>query len=193
MSILKIEDYKAYYELYFKVFDRFAIGEYAEFSYGVDKPNPTASSLESIIAYANYILTNYNKNDRILNAGSGASSWMLRNLFNNVIDIEPNKKYAEFISLVCGYDRLAFISNWADIRFNDHCYYDYGSIERLPYLGCAIENVSKSIFCDDTDCRDECMPYRKHVIALCEAMGFKWFDCEGSKDEHGRSGIIIEK
>lgn len=195
MELLKIEDYRDHYNQYFVEFNRLAVGEYADLSYGSDKPNPTASSLESIIAYANYILTNGEEYDTILNAGSGASSWMLKKLFKNVTDIEPNHRYSKFVEIVCNCAKGDFINSFSNLLHENfyHIYYDYGNIERLPYLGYAIEVAYKSLYIDDSDCRDECMPYRNHVIDLCKAMGLKYFDCLDAKDEHGRWGIIIEK
>lgn len=194
--MLNIEDYREHYNKYFQEFNRLAVGEYADLSYGSDKPNPTASSLESIIAYANYIIES-KQMFFILNAGAGASSFVLRKVFDRVVCVDPNKRYLNLIKLVCkenGLQYLGFgpINNIKPASF-DHLYYDYGDIERLPYLGYAIELARKSIYIDDTDCRDECIPYRKHVIALAESMKLKWFDCKEALDEHGRAGIIIEK
>lgn len=192
--MLNIEDYRDHYNNYFNEFNRLAVGEYADLSYGNDKPNPTASSLESIIAYAQYVI------DRgiapILNAGSGASSWMLRKLFPGfVIDVDPNKLYIEFVQFICSKNEIDSKNFQEGFIHNGiyHTFYDYGDIERLPYLGAAIDITRKSIYIDDTDARDECMPYRKHVIALAESMKLRWFDCKESLDQHGRAGIIIEK
>ncbi len=176
------EDYLDYYNEYFKEFNRLAVGSFADLSYGNDQPNDTASSLESLIAYANYINEG---NGNILNAGAGVSSWIFRKLFREVVCIDTNNHYLDLISLICGFSKL-------NLQF-DHVYYDYGTIERLPYLGSAIDIARKSIYVDDVDSREQCLPYRETVIKLCEAMKLKWFDLPGSKDEHGRSGIVIEK
>lgn len=204
MELLKIEDYRDHYNQYFVEFNRLAVGEYADLSYGSDKPNPTASSLESIIAYANYI---FNENSgtsvtKLLNAGAGASSFMFREIFNGVMCIDSHSKYLELVEKVCKTQQAGnwsiksgFGNSFASVqnRRFDHVYFDYGDIERLPFLGYAIELATKSVYVDDSDCRDECMPYRNHVIDLCKAMGLKYFDCLDAKDEHGRWGIIIEK
>lgn len=189
-----IEDYREYYNQYFKEFNRLAVGEYADLSYGIDTPNGTSSSLESIIAYSNYI---NDDSPILLNAGAGASSWMFRKLFQKVTCIDPNEHYLNFIKYIFDENKLkywyGFQSNFYFSHKFEHVFYDYGSIERLPFLGCAIPLATKSIYVDDSDCRDECMPYRNHVIDLCKSMGLKWFDCKESLDVHGRAGIIIEK
>lgn len=198
--MLNIEDYREHYNKYFQEFNRLAVGEYAGLSYGSDKPNPTASSLESIIAYANYILNSGAKIE-LLNAGSGCSSWMFRKIFENriIFCVDPNIHYNDFIKKICVENGI-----WAEnfrssslsvIRLESfpYVYYDYGDIERLPYLGSAIDVATKSIYVDDVDNRPECKMYREIVIKLCERKGYKWFDVPESKDEHGRSGIIIEK
>lgn len=199
---LKVEDYRDYYNQYFKEFNRLAVGEFADLSYGSDKPNDTSSSLESIIAYANYILEGQNKPlefIEILNAGAGASSWMFRKLFKNVICTDPNKKYLKFIEHICEENKLqGGIFNHGmligqEIDLFDHVYFDYGNIERLPYLGSAIDLALKSIYVDDVDRRACCFQYREITIELCEALHLKWFDCEEALDEYGRSGIIIVK
>lgn len=195
--MFKVEDYREYYNLYFKEFNRLAVGEYAGLSYGTDEPNATSSSLESIIAYANYILKSGSAK-WLLNAGSGASSWMFRKLFDRVVCIDPNERYNDLVELICsknGLDSDNFYTSF-DIQnrfpFN-HVFYDFGNIERLPYLGSAIDIAIISVYCDDTDCRDDCKPYREHVYDLCKAMKLKCFDCVEALDEHGRYGVIIEK
>ena len=192
----KVEDYIEYYTLYFKEFNRLAVGECADLSYNQDEPNGTSSSLESIIAYANYI---NDKHATILNAGAGASSWMLRKLFRSVVCIDPNERYLQLVQKVCNENNVSsdrFYHSFDGIKTTkkyDCVYFDYGNIERLPYLGSAIDIAIKSCYVDDTDCRDECKPYREHVYDLCKAMNLKCFDCTEALDKHGRFGVIIEK
>lgn len=196
-----IEDYREYYNQYFKEFNRLAP---PELSYGNDKPNDTASSLEACIAYANYIVSNYNNNLDILNAGAGASSWMFRELFNRVmgngvvvICADPDIRYLNLVKQVCGKLRGGPYHHGLDWGNQTepftHIFYDYGDIERLPYLGHAIDMTYKSLYIDDADDRACCAPFRDIVIRLCEKKGLKWFDIEESRDEYGRRGLIIEK
>lgn len=203
LSLLKVEDFREDYNQYFREFNRLAVGDFADMSYGNDKPNDTASSLESIIAYANYINRSpkiYEKGPIILNAGAGASSWMFRKLFDDVICADPNKRYLELIQKICSENNLRAHNFQEHMLVSaslygrvDHVYFDYGDIERLPYLGSAIDAALFSIYVDDVDNRPGSFPYRQMVIDLCKKLNLKWFDCTESLDSHGRAGIIIEK
>lgn len=194
---MKAEDYRDFYKLYFKEFNRLATGEFADLSYGNDIPNDTASSLESIVAYANYIKgIEGARAVHLLNAGAGASSWMFRKIFGAVICADPHKRYMHLVRMICLENKLyagQFQNNMHVYGKVYHVYYDYGSIERLPFLGSAIEQAMISVYVDDVGEGAPYKPYRDHVIALCESMKLKWFDCKESLDEYGRAGIIIQK
>lgn len=191
--MLNLENNRALYSRYFKEFHRLAVD--TELSYGQDIPNGTSSSLESIIAYVNYIIRTTGEKPKILNAGAGASSWMFRNIYPHefITCIDPNKKYLDLVKKVCGGDR--YFQGFDTIRNErfDHIYWDYGNIERLPYLGYAIDMAKSSVYVDDVDNRSCAVPYRDTVIRLCQAMNLRWFDCTEAKDEYERWGIIIEK
>lgn len=193
--MIQVDEYLDFYNEYFKEFHRVAVGKWAHLSYGHDKPNDTCSSLESCVAYVNFI-NEFARNERsLLNAGAGASSWMFRQLLKtDVACCDPVVEYLGLVKEVCrdtrGEFNLGFNVSW---KFVDHIYFDYGSIERLPYLGKAIDMARKSIYVDDVDTRPGCLPYRDHVIALCKEMGLKWIDCKEALDKNGRWGIIILK
>jgi hypothetical protein len=195
--MIHIEEQREFYNLYFKEFHRLAVGEYAHLSYGNDQPNDTAGSLESIVAYANYIFRSYKSGyHQILNAGAGASSWGLRAIFEahlgEVTSIDPHREYLHFVEMVCG-KNLQYQDFIVGFRFDeqyfDHVYYDYGDIERLPYLGAAIDLASKSLYIDDM----QDAAYFEIVKKLCDKQKLKIIECPESLDEHGRFGIIIEK
>ncbi len=199
--MFKVEDYREFYNKYFVEYNRLAVGEFADLSFGDDQPKDTCSSLESCIAYANYIVSRPNPPKwTMLNAGAGASSWMFRNMFpGKVFCSDPNERYLNFVMEVCTINSidsdcaLSGFDNFGIHERVDHVYYDYGMIERLPYLGRAIDLARYSVYVDDVDNREQCAPYREITIGLCKSLGLKWFDCMESKDEHGRHGIIIEK
>jgi hypothetical protein len=192
MSKLIASDYLEYYKKYFFEFNRLAVGKYADLSYGNPNPNPTAGSLESIIAYYNYI---DDKKVKVLDSGAGASSWMLRSLFNDVISNDPNNHYLEFIELICNENNIkggVFQIGFENINC-DHVYYDYGDAIRMPHLTDAIRVAKKSVYVDDTNHRPECFEYREYTINLCKELGFKCFDLADGFDINGRGGLIIEK
>ena len=181
------------YNEYFKEFNRLAVGKYADLSYGNPNPNPTAAALESLIAYSNYI---GDSNATILDSGAGASTWMIRQMFNNVVTNEPNKHYLEFIEHLCkenGIKGGGFYLGWDGIEKVDHCFYDYGDSERYPNLIHAIELTNKSIYVDDTNYRPECADYKKLTIDLCNKLGLKYFYLEDVNETSTRGGLIIEK
>lgn len=202
-----IGDYKERYAEYFQRFNQLAVGEFADLTYGNDQPNDTASSLESIIAYWNYIektgVDNSIGSQHILNAGAGASSWMFRSLAMGTKYIvsccDPHERYLVLVREVCG-----GIEGSLNIWFHEgmprlpqrqynHVYYDYGTIERIPYLGLAIDMAMQSVYVDDVGLKQGAYSYREIVIKLCEAKKLRWFDCEESLDSSNRAGIIIEK
>lgn len=179
------------YEAYFRCFQEHAIDEYAELSYGTDKiENGTSSSLESIIAYTRYI---DDSTAKILNAGAGASSWMFRQLFRDVTCTDPNEFYLEFIRKLCTSRQGPFQRDMFFTHKFDHVYFDYGDIERLPYLGSAIDLAKKSVYVDDTDKRECCKFYREFVIDLCKSLKLEYRDLEEATDKEGRGGLIIIK
>jgi hypothetical protein len=194
--MIKVEDHREFYNLYFKEFNRLAVGEFADLSYGNDQPNDTAGSLESCIAYVNYIRSRWypGQYPSILNAGAGASSWMFRNIFGNIVCADPHERYLRFVQKICRENNIACYHFdkeiiYSDHNWFDHVYYDYGDIERIPYLGAVIDLAGKSLYIDDMQDAD----YQDIVVRLCQKKGIKWFICEESRDEHGRFGIIIEK
>ncbi len=189
-----IEDYRDYYAKYFTEFERLAVGEFADLSYHNDKPNGTCSSLESIIVYANYI--GPDTGQKIVNAGAGASSWMFRKLYKNVVCTDPHSKFLKFVQIVCkenGVPSENFQNNMFLGKQVDHVYHDYGNIERLPYIGSAIDMARKSVYVDDSDDRECCLVYRNYVLDLCKSLGLKTEDRKDAIDEHGRWGLIIFK
>ncbi len=192
--IFNIEDYREYYNKYFTEFERLAVGEFEALSYHNDKPNGTCSSLESIIVYANYI--GEDKGQVIVNAGAGASSWMFRKLYKNVFCTDPYEPFLKFVQLVCKKNDVPSEGFQTGMFFThrvDHVYHDYGNIERLPYIGSAIDLAKKSVYVDDSDDRECCLVYRNYVLDLCASLKLKTQDRKDALDEHGRWGIIIEK
>lgn len=208
--MIDINDYTEKYAEYFRQFNRLAVGDDADLSYGNDQPNATASSLESIIAYVNYAErrakeTNWVGDIDILNAGAGASSWMFRAIAEDhpelkldITCIDPNGKYLVFVNRLlhdCGLSVSSMgtgFAPWLKPKY-DHIYYDYGDIERIPYLGLVIDKATMSVYVDDVGLKQGAYSYREIVIKLCETKKLRWFDCEESLDSSNRAGIIIEK
>jgi hypothetical protein len=189
------EDYDEWFNLYFKVFKEHAPKEYIEYGgYDTGLPNGTACSLESIISFANKI----EPNSTILNCGAGASSWLLRKMFNNVICTDPDEGYLQFISKLCKtYDLPAsedsFILGLKNAPDCDYLYYDYGLAERLDDFPLAMQKTKKMIYVDDTDDRQfTALPgFRKIVYDFADNKGFKVSDCRDATDIYGRFGVVV--
>lgn len=184
-----------WYNKYFEIFRDNAPKQmvyYGGYQHG--KPTGMASSLESIIAFSELV---EDENAIILNAGAGASSWVLRKLFKNVICTDPNLEYLEVVKSICSLGGLS-TENFTDDLYSfkkfDYCYYDYGNIERMPALYMFISLTRYKMYIDDTDTRPDCKEYRDYVYELMDArFDGKYLieDCRQAIDEYGRWGTIL--
>ena len=179
---------KEHYLKYFRLFKDNAPSQMVEWG-GYQKGEPTgmASSLECCLAFASIVK---DKEAVILNAGAGASSFVLRKLFKNVICTDPDPEYLEVVKKICALDGLNtdnFIAN--ALPKCDYCLYDYGNIVRIPMMMTAIENTKYGLYIDDCDTRLECKEMRDYVYNL----GMNVRDCADAVDEYGRWGVILEK
>jgi len=155
---------------------------------GYQKGEPTgmASSLECILEFAKLV---EDKNAVILNAGAGASSFVLRTMFENVICSDPSPEYLAVVRKICieaGLSGDNFVTGLAE---SDYCLYDYGNIERIPEMKKAIDQTRVALYIDDCDTRPECKEMRDYVYSL----GMNVSDCKEACDEYGRWGVILRK
>ena len=176
-----------HYKEYFKLFRDHAPKEMVEWG-GYQKGEPTgmASSLESILAFAKLVK---DENATIINAGAGASSYILRAIFTNVICTDPDLEYLKVVKNICriaGFNTDNFQTGLAQ---GDYCYYDYGNIERIPEMQSFIDSTKYALYIDDCDTRPECKEMRDYVYSL----PYKVEDCKEACDEYGRWGVILKK
>jgi hypothetical protein len=184
-----------WYREYFRRFKDIAPPRMLEFGgYFTGEPSAMASSLESLVAFGNRVL---NPDALILDAGAGASTWVLRKMFPNVLSCDPDAEYLEVVRKVCGtggLDISGFDPELMKTTFRtDYTYYDYGGAERVPNMEHAIFCTDTLIYLDDTDDRPDCAKDRTYVYALAEKLGLKIEDCREANDEYGRWGVIITK
>jgi len=178
-----------HYKQYFKLFRDHAPKEMVEWG-GYQKGEPTgmASSLESCLAFAKLVK---DKKARVLNAGAGASSWVLRELFENVMCCDPDVDYLNVVAKICHIGKLR--TNLFHLAKNfpecDYCYYDYGNLDRIPRMKDAINATKIALYIDDCDTRPECKEMRDYVYSL----PYKVEDCKEACDEYGRWGVILTK
>jgi hypothetical protein len=185
----------SWYREYFLRFKEVAPPRMLEYGgYFTGEPSAQASSLESLVAFANRV---EDRQARILDAGVGASSWVLRKIFPNVFSTDPDVEYMAVVQRVCragGLEGAGFFANMMSEPFEvDYTYYDYGNAERQPNMLHAVLNTKKLIYLDDTDDRECCVPDRTYIYQLAAKLGLKIEDCREANDQYGRWGVIITK
>lgn len=176
-----------HYREYFRLFRDQAPQHMVEWG-GYQKGEPTgmASSFECIMAFAKLV---EDPEAIILNAGAGASSFVLRKMFKNVICSDPDKDYLNVVKEICEKSGLNTDNFITGIVKNDYCLYDYGNLERIPTMKEAIKKTKFKLYVDDCDTRLECKEMRDYVYSL----GEKIEDCKEAEDGYGRWGIILTK
>ena len=189
-----IEEYKDWFKKYFTLFRDNAPTKMVEWGgYQRGLPTGMASSLESMIAFANLV---ENPNATILNAGAGASSWVLRKIFKNVICTDPDAEYLEVVKNICSTNNIYtdnFIVGLDNVPVCDYTYYDYGNAVRMPCLELGLNKTKILAYVDDTDDRECCIYERKFTYDLANKLGYHIEDCKEAIDEYGRWGVIIKK
>lgn len=188
-----VKDYYDWYCEYFRLFRDNAPATMVEWGgYQSGKPTGMASSLESMIAFANFV---DNPNATILNAGAGASSWVLRKIFNNVVCTDPDAEYLEVVKKICSTKLNVdnFIVGLENVPTCDYTYYDYGNSVRMPSLSLGMSKTRIMAYVDDTDDRECCTWERKFVYDFAETEGYRIQDCKEAIDEYGRWGVILRK
>jgi hypothetical protein len=179
---------------YFQRFKGIAPPRMLEYGgYFTGQPSAMASSLESLVAFANRV---ENPEDSvILDAGAGASTWILRSLFPHVVSTDPDAEYLDVVRRVCATKHLN-TEGFVHLLDNVHCaidytYYDYGNAERQPNMFRAIALTRALIYLDDTDDRPDCAKDRAHIYKLASDLNLKIEDCREANDQYGRWGVII--
>jgi len=189
-----IKDYDAWFREYFILFRDNAPQQMVEWGgYQRGLPTGMASSLESMIAFANLVK---DPNATVLNAGAGASSWVLRKLFKNVVCTDPDAEYLEVVKNICtkgGLNTDNFIVGLENVPVCDYTYYDYGNSVRMPCLPLGMNKTKILAYVDDTDDRECCTSERKFVYEFAKEQNYKIQDCREANDEYGRWGVILTK
>jgi hypothetical protein len=191
-SLYKVDELREWYRLYFRRFRELAPAEHLSFGYETGEPNSMAASLESLVCFANRIA---DPNVTVLNAGAGASSWVLRKLFPCVICTDPDRHYLRFIADLCGRAGLStdgFIEPLCDCPAVDYTFYDYGHWDvRWPMLAVAWEKTRVAMYVDDTDDRPHNLANRAHVWAFARELALRIEDRKDATDGFGRWGSFL--
>src|ERR1700682_3010509 len=124
---------------YFRAFYDEAPSDLRGYGYDSPEPNGTAASLESLVAFAR--AAGEPASVTVLNAGAGASSWILRRLFGRVVCTDPDERYLGFVASLCvrhGLDGAGFVHTLRACGPADVTFYDYGDWDtRWPMMGLA--------------------------------------------------------
>lgn len=188
-----IAEFRPWYFKYFELFRDNAPKEMVEWGgYQRGLPTGMASSLESMIAFANLVK---DKDALILNAGAGASSWVLRKIFKNVVCTDPDASYLQVVKDICSKELNIdnFIVGLENVPVCDYTYYDYGNSVRMPSLKLGMSKTKILAYVDDTDDRDCCKDERAFVYNFAATEKYRIADCREAIDEYGRWGVILEK
>lgn len=193
-------------ELYVNFFKAFAkVAHQAHVSYvGTDRPHGQAASFEALLCFRNVARDlNLTYNSTVLDAGAGASSVILRSWFGHVITCDPNPAYVADVKRTCA--ALAEQYRVPDLGAGewitgipsimvDGCFYDYGTIERMPSLDKVMQMTRHVIYVDDTDRRVDCAEMRQFTLDAAHKSG-SWRADEAfcAEDEHSRWGLVLTK
>jgi hypothetical protein len=192
------DDLAAAYYAWFREFARLAPEPYRSYGgYGDGLPNGTAASLEAIREFARLV---DDPDAVILNAGAGASSFLLRRLFRNVVCVDADPAYLELVRRICvanGLDGERFIVGIEAAIDADFTFYDYGEIHdglRIGHHATAFRKTRRAIYFDDADDRPHGFPrYRQVLLDFAAAQGIVAEDCRAAYDAWGRWGIVMRR
>ncbi len=158
-------------------------------------PMPLMSlSVEGIMAFAHIV---DDPDASILDLGAGASSWVLRHLFANVVSVDSHKAYLDAVQAVCeehGVRAENFIHGIENAPECDYTLFDYGDLDdRRWMLEAAWKRTRGAMYIDDTDTRPQNAKLRRDVLEFAKGNGIEWFDCRYAEDQFGRWGTVLWK
>ena len=135
-----------------------------------------------------------------MNAGAGASSFLLRRLFKNVVCVDADAVYLELVRRTCvenGLDGDRFIVGLENAPDADYTFYDYGEINeqaRMGHHSLAWRKTRRAVYFDDADDRPHAFPhYRRLVLDFAGSQGAAAEDCRDACDRYGRWGVVVRK
>lgn len=192
------DDLERWYRLWFKEFARVAPEPYRSYGgYGDGEPNGTACSVEAVRAFARRV---GDRDATVLNAGAGASSFLLRRLFPRVTCVDADAPYLDVVRGLCaahGLSEEGFVVGLENAPDADFVFYDYGEITpaaRMGYHDMAYRKARRGVYFDDADDRPHAFPqYRRLVLDFAAGQGVAAEDCRDATDRYGRWGVFLTK
>lgn len=194
------------YRSYFREFNRTASQRCRDYVGGTDEPNGQAASLEALCCFRELVLNSGVMNPLVLDAGAGASTWMLRHWFGDrVVTIDPDMAYLNEVRTVCiqaGLPSFNFClgvspsyedgsQRGRDVM--DFTFWDYGTRHRAPLMPIAWASTRHAMYVDDCDDRPDCAPLRSFAHDLAFIDGADIYDVREARDSFGRWGVVIRR
>lgn len=188
------------YVRYFEVFYDLATDRCRHVWENQRAPNGCGASFESLLAFRNEVFGLGLPRPRILDAGAGVSSCLLRLWFTNVTTCDPD---ADYMAQVQEANRRlrseTKVASLVDERYvpgypndtYDATFYDWGLERRPEHFDDAIQH-SKLVYFDDTDHRPQSSWLREEVIKLAGLRGRLWRDGKEALDEFNRWGLFVK-
>lgn len=158
------------------------------------EPSLMSASLESILAFANLV---QGSSACILDFGAGASSFVLRTLFPNVITIDHDRDYLTIVERVCVDACLCgwgagFRHGFDGIPIADYAFYDYGTLaDRIRDFPFVLAHAQRAIWVNDADNRPECEDFTGAIRRICASQGLALESQSHVCDRRGRSGSVV--
>lgn len=185
--------WRGYFRQWFTEFPKIAGGRFAGYGgYGDGEPNGTAASWESMRIFESFI----RGRGRILNAGAGASSWMLRRWYGERVTCLDNvPDYLHAVRATCRAHGLPGDDyRWGaeNLPECDYCFYDYGEwMDRGSGLEACWAKTRHGMYVDDADDRECNEGWRRMVVKFAMENGIRKIDFPDKADKWGRWGCMF--
>ena len=111
----------------------------------------------------------------ILDLGAGVSTYVFRSLFDNVITIDSDHGYLEFVRSICRKSNLSNDNFFCGMRHivADYIFFDYGTTDdRIRLLEQVVSYGKKLIWVNDADNRPAVRPLINSLHSLSRRKGF---------------------
>jgi len=164
-------------------------------------PHLMAASLESLHWFMCHVRDSGMENPSILDMGVGASSWVFRHYFDEVISVEPFgcegylwavRNSVEKHEENGAADKSRFVLDLESVPACDFGFYDYLHQEdRAQFIELAWSKCRCGMYLDDCDDRNPDSPLRAAALAFAEEHqdDIACVEARSAADAHGRWGL----
>jgi len=184
-----------WYRRYFREFLNHASPRCAQFGYGkgpvTGEPTSYAAGFEALLAFAEIV---DDSDAWVLDAGAGASSFVLRRWFPNVISTDGDPDFLDMVRRTCvaaGLSGEGFIAGIENCPEVDFTFWDYSSTERTLLFPLGLALTRREVYCDDADDRPNNAWRRDYFYKFAAALKLPIRDVREALDQYGRFGAVI--